>query len=270
MDTTPPRNRVIAFYAALATATLLALAPVLNAYFDRMWRGQVGDNLEAGYVRAEVLQAPEASVDALESALVRARPALQRCYAAISGPDSQPVGRLEVTVSGAQGVVRTSELDDERLGRPALTDCTKDALESLPADAVPGEGARVRVVYGGTWAYAEHAVWEDELVSSGSRPIDRAMAELAEGGRTFFRPIQPADDHSDRGAVIGWNERQNEDPWAERFAEAEEPEGAEPAQGAEPAEGAEGQNGTQAAEATPSPAGSAGPTSPASDEEVSP
>jgi hypothetical protein len=46
MDNTPPRNRLIALYSALAVVTLVALKPAFDAYFDRMQRRQTDLHLE--------------------------------------------------------------------------------------------------------------------------------------------------------------------------------------------------------------------------------
>lgn len=48
MDDTPPRNRLIALYTALAVVTLLALKPVFDAYYDRMHTAAAAQVLEIG------------------------------------------------------------------------------------------------------------------------------------------------------------------------------------------------------------------------------
>lgn len=45
MDKTPPRNRLIAFYTALAVATLISLKPAFDSYFDKMRQSAVQDRL---------------------------------------------------------------------------------------------------------------------------------------------------------------------------------------------------------------------------------
>jgi hypothetical protein len=59
MDKTPPRNRLIAFYTALAVATLLALKPAFDSYFDRMKTTAVQDRLVT-YDDLQVVQEAEA------------------------------------------------------------------------------------------------------------------------------------------------------------------------------------------------------------------
>src|SRR5690348_8366762 len=60
MDNTPPRNRLIAFYALLATLALASLKPAFDSYYDRMHQRATGialhegaDIQELGEVRAE-------------------------------------------------------------------------------------------------------------------------------------------------------------------------------------------------------------------------
>ncbi len=48
MDDTPPRNRLIALYTALAVVTLLALKPAFDAYYDRMHSAAAAQVLEIG------------------------------------------------------------------------------------------------------------------------------------------------------------------------------------------------------------------------------
>jgi hypothetical protein len=54
MDKTPPRNKLIAIYSALAVVTLVALKPAFDSYFDLTRRSAVERSLEVGEDLSEV------------------------------------------------------------------------------------------------------------------------------------------------------------------------------------------------------------------------
>jgi translation initiation factor IF-2 len=54
MDKTPPRNRLIAIYSALAVVTLFALKPVFDSYFDQALQQASSLSLEIGQDTADL------------------------------------------------------------------------------------------------------------------------------------------------------------------------------------------------------------------------
>ncbi|HEY8429728.1 MAG TPA: hypothetical protein VIL20_15195 [Sandaracinaceae bacterium] len=153
MDNTPPRNRLIALYTALAVVTLLALKPAFDAYFDRMWVSARTRGLEIGQdlaplerARAEWARRDEAIRSAMRELSNRGRlgvPAI--------APRLDDANRDALRGWAQLPPVRPDLLSPEASARP------DEGTEAAPAEGAPAEGAEAAAAEGGGTGAGEAA-----------------------------------------------------------------------------------------------------------------
>lgn len=236
MDNTPPRNRLIALYTAIAVATLLGLKPALDTYFDRMHISAVARGVERGFVETTVASAPDDEARrASERALQRA--SLSDCFDARLG-----AGQLEARVRNENGFVR-AQLEAGGIEDQALRECVTSALQAL--SGMPSGEVQLRIAFAPTEAEFVKLGWKQALATAPT-PIDQAMAQLARQGRLAAPTIRPRrTGPMNLDALRGWTKLPHEIPEiVQQAQQAQEPtpEGA-------PEDGAEGAAPEGAAEA---------------------
>lgn len=213
MDNTPPRNRLIAFYTALAVVILIALKPVFDTYFDRMYSRTRIERVEEAFVHLEVV---EGASDVQRSSLLRSldvvTPEVRRCadahLAALPGAalsltaqlrSTQGVTNVELSDASAAALRAAAsaanpafraELEQRVSAHEALGSCVVAALQGLDAAAVPAQPVGVRIAIAPTQADAAKLEWS-EAFSSGPMPIREAMARIARQGRMAVAAIRP-------------------------------------------------------------------------------
>lgn len=253
MDKTPPRNRLIALYTALAVVTLLALKPALDAYFDRMHIATQVERIREGFVEASIVGDPGAEArQAAARALAASNDALARCYEARLQENPGITGALEARVRNQNDMV-TVQLDESGLSDPQLVECTRTALESMVE--LPASEVQLRIVYAPTQADAAKLEWAQAL-ATGPVPIREAMARLSRQGRMADPKIRPQrTGEMNLDPLRGWSQLPREVPpqVRQQAAPAEGAEAAAPAEGAEEAAPAEGADEAAPVEPSPEP-----------------
>lgn len=259
MDKTPPRNRLIALYTALAVVTLLGLKPAFDAYFDRMHISALAQGIEQGFVEATVVGEPGSQARlAAAGALEGRTDALRRCYDERVAERPGLVGSLEARVRSDNGVVSV-RLEGEGIDDPALMDCVRTALESLAG--LPPTEVRLRIAFAPTDADAAKQQWRDAL-ATGPMTIDDAMARLGRQGRMAFPQIRPQRaGEMNLDALRGWAQLPQELP--DVVQQRQDAQGAAPAEGVTPAEGAAPGEGAAPAEGAPAAGGAVAGAAPA-------
>ncbi|HJL20313.1 MAG TPA: hypothetical protein RMH99_31895 [Sandaracinaceae bacterium LLY-WYZ-13_1] len=243
MDKTPPRNRLIAFYTALAVATLMSLKPAFDAYFDRMKTSAVEDRLNT-YTDLDARY--RAQLDWARS-LCR-RDEIQRAHAWLR--EEHPGEQFSTECTGASIEDRMDQL--ARRGRTAMPAIRPEAPAEMNMDPLVG------------WAEMPNEV--PETPSSEVEALEPEMLDV---------DLAPPGAPGGGGPALEGLELQNplqglEPPAVEGGGDAAEPARPRPA-GGRGGQGAQGgrapsAGGAEAPEAagapTPSPEPAADPTDP--------
>jgi hypothetical protein len=131
-DVTPPRNRLIALYGALAVLTLLALEPAFDAYFDSVHAEAEAYGLALGQDLADVEDVR------LEWAL--REPDVERAMARLVSEGRAGVPALQPVVASGQpqAPVRAWNLAEPAAPRaPMQAEEAAERIETTARDAVP-------------------------------------------------------------------------------------------------------------------------------------
>lgn len=236
MDKTPPRNRLIALYSAIAVFTLLGLKPALDAYFDQMHGVLTAQGVDRGFVELEVLgELPDQARAAAEHALDGPRKRIRACVEERLSAGAPATGRAEARLRAANGVVSV-QLENAHFNDPSIANCAQAALETFVPGAIRVDELRLGVVLAGTQADASELAWQQAL-ATGPVTIADAKARLARGRMSEAAVRPQAGGEMNVDALRGWAELPQEVnlPAANAPAEGESAEETESTEG-EPAD----------------------------------
>lgn len=259
MDKSPPRNGLIAFYAALAVVILFSLKPLFDSYFDAILSEAQSRHQVRAYVGVVVSPTTPDSEDAAQNLQAKVEESLwrfHRCYEPRLQAEPHLEGLVTFNFRLSSGRVEFSNLQN-LTGDTDLGSCASDVVEQTGAPSeVEGsiEGA-MTVGFARTRAGFYASLWRAR-----SEDIEAAVLRLGRQGRRAFAQIQPQPSTT-RDPVLGWSQRPQVDRFAPPPEEAASPqtaddgatgdeEGAEP--GAETVEvSAEGSSGAESEPTAP-------------------
>jgi hypothetical protein len=212
MDNTPPRNRLIALYSALAVITLIALKPAFDAYYDLMVTrtGTSHQNAE-GHVAHE-LNAAEAVRPPLEASVTDAMAGIEHCYIRqierVEGteePEAQGALAYSISPRPEGGVDVQASQAEPAVTDPLMVECVTQRLREMTVNAQGRWRASLVLGFGRTSAIANRHVWANQ--AGGAEAIATKMRELAQRGRAAFPQIRPeAPAQMDVEPIRGWGQ----------------------------------------------------------------